>query len=323
MKRKIIISVLLTLLLIPFKGNAATGNLNISCGDAKVKAGEIATCTITGNIDTVIDSIEADISLSDNLTFVSYTSNNLWSSEDASNGKIEVYPQSGDEVTGNFTIGELKVKVKSGIKNTDETVTISNIKFYSNKEYYNINNDYDTIRVPNNVNTLKSLSIDGLTISPTFSSGTTSYSASTTTNSIKINASATDSNATISGIGTQTLKNGKNTFNIVVTAEDSSTKKYTITVNASINNSTSSSDTSTNDNNETESGNSSLSPSSSPSSGQSNTNTNEIDDEPVSNISTGDSTIIIAIILSFIMLGCMLYIFKIIQRGKNNTKKEN
>ena len=82
-------------------------------------------------------------------------------------------------------------------------------------------------------NDLKSLSIDGLTLSPSFSKGTTSYTvqADANTTSIKINATEDDSKASVSGDGTHEVNEGENKFEIVVTAENGSKKTYTVIVN--------------------------------------------------------------------------------------------
>lgn len=82
-------------------------------------------------------------------------------------------------------------------------------------------------------NNLKSLSVDGLKLSPTFNKNTTSYTvdAGSNTNSIKISASVEDSKSSVKGTGTHEVSEGENKFNITVTAQNGSTKTYTIIVN--------------------------------------------------------------------------------------------
>ncbi len=65
-----------------------------------------------------------------------------------------------------------------------------------------------------------------------FRSGTTSYSVTVPadTESVEVYAEAQDSSATISGTGTVNLQEGENTINVVVTAEDGTTKTYTIII---------------------------------------------------------------------------------------------
>lgn len=79
-------------------------------------------------------------------------------------------------------------------------------------------------------NTLKSLNISNTNIK--FKSNITSYSdtVSNDISSIKIDATASDSKAKVSGIGNKQLKVGNNTFKVTVAAENGSIKVYVITI---------------------------------------------------------------------------------------------
>ena len=80
-------------------------------------------------------------------------------------------------------------------------------------------------------NTLKDLKVGGATVSG-FSSSKTSYTLKDNSGtSISISATANDSKASVSGTGTKSLKYGKNTFGVTVTAENGSKKTYNIIVN--------------------------------------------------------------------------------------------
>lgn len=82
-------------------------------------------------------------------------------------------------------------------------------------------------------NYLKSLSIDDLSISPTFTKDNTTYKVDAPSDTTKINikATANDSKASISGNGEHEVSEGENKFTITVTAENGSTKEYNIIVN--------------------------------------------------------------------------------------------
>lgn len=87
--------------------------------------------------------------------------------------------------------------------------------------------------VPSSDATLKSLSIEGQTIEPTFSSEVINYTATVenTVANINILAEANSSVAQVTGTGNKALIEGSNTCEVVVTAEDgSTTKTYTISV---------------------------------------------------------------------------------------------
>ena len=79
---------------------------------------------------------------------------------------------------------------------------------------------------------LKSLKVSGYSLSPTFSSGRTSYSLKVPNNVTKLNISATpeDSKAKVTSVTGNKLNVGVNTVTITVQAENGTQKKYTIKV---------------------------------------------------------------------------------------------
>lgn len=79
-------------------------------------------------------------------------------------------------------------------------------------------------------NSLKSLSIEGYELTPAFSQDVLEYSVSLPSDAttIKINAEVEDESAKVTGAGEVNLTEGINTLNIVVTAENGSTKTYVI-----------------------------------------------------------------------------------------------
>lgn len=81
-------------------------------------------------------------------------------------------------------------------------------------------------------NYLKSLEVDGYTLSPEFNKDTTEYSIEVPngTDKITISASKEDSTAAISGIGEKEVVEGTNKFEIKVEAENGNIKTYTLTV---------------------------------------------------------------------------------------------
>ena len=90
--------------------------------------------------------------------------------------------------------------------------------------------------VPKNLssnNFLKSLSVEGYSLNPEFNKDKLEYSLDVASNveSINIKATAEDSTAKITGIGNINVTEGINTLNVVVSAENGSTKTYVIKVN--------------------------------------------------------------------------------------------
>lgn len=82
-------------------------------------------------------------------------------------------------------------------------------------------------------NALKSLTVSSGKLSPEFKKDTTEYQVEVENNveKIKISATANDKEASIKGTGEKDLKVGKNSYGIVVVAENGKTKTYTIVIN--------------------------------------------------------------------------------------------
>lgn len=79
---------------------------------------------------------------------------------------------------------------------------------------------------------LKSLSINGYSLTPVFSSSTTSYSlvVDSTVDKIKVTATPVASTSSVSGTGEYTLKVGNNTISVVCKAQNGAERTYTIKV---------------------------------------------------------------------------------------------
>ena len=124
------------------------------------------------------------------------------------------------------------IKVSNNSKKDEQK---SNTKTDSTKKDENKNETEE--KTKSKVATLKNLGITPKQYDfSAFKPGTTSYSVKVPNDveSVKIYATATSAKAKISGVGTKKLKEGVNTFNVKVTAEDEkTTKTYTLTINRS------------------------------------------------------------------------------------------
>ena len=82
-------------------------------------------------------------------------------------------------------------------------------------------------------NKLKSLSVEGYEISPSFDKDVNEYSVTvpSTIEKIEINAKKADSYASLDGVGEKTVEEGVNTFEIVVTSETGVSNTYKLIVN--------------------------------------------------------------------------------------------
>jgi len=234
MKNKIMIIIGLLGIIIPFNAKALTGSVNLSCSSTRLKPGEKTNCTINANIKEEVSSLNMKLELGENLSLVSIKTDDSWQG-DGDGGDITLY--TGDNKQGQFPIATFTVQANSINTGSDSEIKLTSVKLYAdaNNEFaetvFNINPL--KIRVQSTINTLKSLTIDGESISG-FSPNITTYNLTVDSNkkNININAIATDSeHSTISGdLGVKTLNYGINTFTVKVKSETGVEKKYNIVV---------------------------------------------------------------------------------------------
>ena len=218
------------MMILPFYVSAeSTGSVNISCSPSTIKSGETTSCTITGKTDNDVSSISMGIKLSENLEAVEFKPNSTWLGDDISNGKIDIYTNSGDPVKSEFTIGTLKIKAKDGVIAKDESLTLTSNVFYHDRAEYKIPDATTSIRIPSNNNSLSSIKVndDG----KFFDENKTSFDLTIKSDTANIVVTTKDGKAKVKGDGRQKLNYGKNTFKIEVIAEDGSNKVYTLNIN--------------------------------------------------------------------------------------------
>ena len=215
--------ILFTFLMCPFLINAAT--VKLDCPEATKNGAEI-TCKIKISSSETVAGFQANVKASNGLVYKSYTKSSGWAGT-SSSSKFLIYDNA---VKGDQTLGTYKYKVNT-TSTANLTVTLSSIQV-SNANGGSISTNItasDTIRIMETDNTLKSLTINGVSVQ-NFSSNTLNYTYKTETSSIKIAAVANSSKAKITGTGTKKVNYGTNTYSIVVKAEDGSSKTYKITV---------------------------------------------------------------------------------------------
>lgn len=80
---------------------------------------------------------------------------------------------------------------------------------------------------------LSSITLEGYSLTPSFSKETLEYSATvpSTVNSINLSAKVNESHASVTGTGTFEVSEGINTFKLVTTAESGASKTYVVSVN--------------------------------------------------------------------------------------------
>lgn len=229
--KKIIYFVLpFILLLIPTNAYAAN-DISINCGKTKLNKNEEVSCTIAvNNLNFTATDITGKVQTGSNLSITSSSyDRNVWLSL-ATNFTVADIDLMRNEVTkkNSLTIATFKVKASSTASGTS-TITFGNVAM-GNDLYQSIPLATKTINITfnSNVNTLSSLSVEGKQLD--FSSDKTNYSLTIDNPSVSISATPTHSGARVSGTGTRNLNYGNNTINVVVTAEDGSTKTYVLNI---------------------------------------------------------------------------------------------
>ncbi len=232
MKRKIKILYLLVLLplLIPLKTNALTGSIGINCNKTGMSVNAEAVCTITGTVGATekVSALKLVISVNNNLEVVSFVTNSIWQGDhDYTN--LNLYTDSNK--SGTFNIGQLTVRAKSNATvGQNGIISITDVVFNDeNFEKINIESVTQNLKILSSIDTLSSLTITEETIE--FNADTLTYDLTIDKESITIEATATDSNATVEGTGIKTLKHGTNEFQIIVTSEGGTSKIYTLNIN--------------------------------------------------------------------------------------------
>lgn len=220
--------------------NSTSGSITITCDSNNLSVNESTSCSVKGNLNDAITSVSGKLASTSNLQISSISKASFWQGE-VYNNKLELYCEPHDG--SNFDIATFTVTALSNGSGSvsftdidnDTKVNIGDSTWNAvevSEAIYSIDVAEKTPVVPakSSVNTLSSLSISNASIS--FNPDVTSYSVSVenTVSSITIVAAATDSKATVEGIGIKNLSVGENNFSVVVTAEDGSQKTYSIKV---------------------------------------------------------------------------------------------
>ncbi len=235
--RKYIKYLLFLLLLVsPLSVHAMTGNATLSCDKARLNAGESTTCTLSGTVSNgKISNLSGQVSLSSNLEFVSFTTDSVWQGT-GDGGKILLYTDRDKE--GSFGIGRFVVRAKAGVSGSNESISVTDIKFYD-AEYAEVGvaTVSHSIRIPSLNNNLSSLTVEGASLS--FSPDVLEYQVTLNQSNTTIAAATQDGSATLSGdIGYRDLNYGVNTFRVVVTSESGASKTYVLNITRPDNRST-------------------------------------------------------------------------------------
>lgn len=200
---------ILVLCLIPvFKVNAAS--FSVSASSKEVTVGSKVTIYINGS--DVAGKVNVT---SSNTSVLSSSDSSVWIEP---NGQVSFTAKKTGSSTITVSPSSLSDNNGNDVELSSKSITINVIE----KKTY----------VASSNNSLSSLSVDGLELSPSFDSGTTEYSvtAKEGTESINIKAIPADNKSNVSGVGNVNVSSGLNVIEVIVTAENGYEKKYTLNV---------------------------------------------------------------------------------------------
>jgi len=205
------------------KVNAATGTITITSNKSQIVVGNTVIFTVTVTSPKEMVALQYDISY--DKTIMTLTSGNT--------SDAPVFSGNGVK-TQKYTF-KFKAK-KSGTATLKfnavgaTMVGSEEVKFSSKSKSIKVITQAQLEASYSKNNNLSSLGVTGYTLSPKFSPSVTNYTVNLPANTEKITITGkkADSSASIEGLGTKTVVDGTNTIKIKVTAENGSTKTYTI-----------------------------------------------------------------------------------------------
>lgn len=238
---KKIISILTVLvlcfaLMLPITVSAAGASASLS-GPGTVRAGD--TITLSFNLNgSGIFGASGTLSYDSSQVTLSGTTQKIgspWAVEFNGNNFVAYDNNLSNPINGNKTLFAVTFKVKSVAAGTNIKISYTSVKASDGSADANVGTvTYSTtIAAPLATdNNLATLTVNNATISPAFSAGTTSYTASVPFEVSKLNVSATaaDGKAKVSVNSPNLTPNGTTKVTVTVTAENGAKKTYTISV---------------------------------------------------------------------------------------------
>lgn len=200
--------------------------IKVSCGDGKIGPNGEINCTIKGVSNDFV-GVNATLSVGSNLSITKVVKASGLSGNVTTSG-IEL---SGNK-SGTFDIATVTLKATNN-PGVTSYFDVNGVSFKnSSMENVNVSSVKTDIKIKSVDASLKSLSVEGYKLSPSFSSGTLNYKVSAEdVVKVIVHAEAKDSTSKVKISGNTNLKYGDNTVKIVVTSESGKTTTYKIIVN--------------------------------------------------------------------------------------------
>ena len=228
--------VLLFTLVLPMTVSAASASATLT-GPNVIRVGDTITLEFKVNGSNILGASGTLSYDSNQVTLVSTTQKiaSPWAVEFNGNNFVAYDNNLTNPINSNKTLFTVTFKVKSVAVGTNITISYNDVTTTNGNADTNIGKvTYSaTVAAPKSTNNnLATLNVSNATISPAFSANTTSYTATVpfSVSKLTISATAEDSKATVKVNSPNLTPGGKTNVTVTVTAENGSTKTYTIAV---------------------------------------------------------------------------------------------
>ncbi len=208
--------------------NATSATISVTSSKSQVIVGDTVTITVKVSSSNTLGAWYFDVQGSSNLTFQSSTAGGL-SVADVGNGTITTKTYTFTfkaSSSGNAQVSVVNPRVldfntNAAMSVSPKSVTFKTLTQQELEDSYSKNND------------LKSLTVEGYDITPTFDDDVLEYSLEVENGVTEVNitASKEDSTAVVSGTGKVSLNEGMNIVEIDVRAQNGSLQTYVININ--------------------------------------------------------------------------------------------
>ena len=227
-KKSILCVILILAVIMIFSPKSQAAALVINFSKSTANVGDTVTVTITGQGLAG----RADLTVSGPATL---SENTVWVDNNSASVTAKITGEGSVKITATPTsMAENSATADPYTQPTAGTITVASTSSGGSSSSNGSTTGSSTTSEPEEESSNANLS--NLGIRPNdfsgFTPGTTTYNVTVPEDveSVEVYATAQDSNATISGTGNKTLEYGENALSVVVTAEDGTTKTYTINV---------------------------------------------------------------------------------------------
>lgn len=205
--------------------DAASANISVSANKNRVIVGETVTVTVKISSAEALGSWEFSVVPSNNLSLINSSFGGLYVVDFVSNSSTKTKSYTFTFKAKSSGTASVTVKNSSVVGYNESSMFVTN-----GSKTFNLMTQAELEATYSKNNYLKSLTVEGQKLNPSFNKETLEYSLELEngTESITVSASKEDSTASIKGTGIISLDEGTNLIEIIVTAQNGSTRTYKI-----------------------------------------------------------------------------------------------